>query len=56
VRLALLNDKAKTGKVRTGYLGRQEVGIWISKADVAGFMLVQIEDARYIRRAPAISD
>lgn len=56
VRLTMLNNKAKSGKVRAGYLGKSEVGTWISRADVADFMLQQVQDAKYLRQAPAISN
>jgi putative NADH-flavin reductase len=56
VRLTLLNDKPKSEKVRAGYLGRREVGTWVSRADVADFMLKQVEDTKYLRQAPAISN
>jgi putative NADH-flavin reductase len=56
VRLTMLNNKPKSGKVRAGYLGKSEVGTWISRADVADFMLQQVQDAKYLRQAPAISN
>jgi putative NADH-flavin reductase len=56
VRLTMLNNNHKSGKVRAGYLGRGEVGTWISRADIADFMLKQIQDAKYLRQAPAISN
>ncbi len=56
VRLTMLNNKPKSGKVRAGYLGRGEVGTGISRADIADFMLNQIEDVKYMRQAPAISN
>ena len=56
VRLALLNNNPKTGKVKTGYAGRGEVGTRISRADVADFMLKQVEHTEYMRQAPAISN
>jgi hypothetical protein len=52
----MLNNKPKSGKVRAGYIGRDEVGTWISRADIAVFMLSQIEDVKYVRQAPAISN
>jgi len=52
----MLNDKPKSGKVRVGYLGKGEVRTWISRADVADFMLKQVEDTKYLRQAPAISN
>jgi putative NADH-flavin reductase len=56
VRLTMLNNRPKSGKVRAGYLGRGEVGTWISRADIAGFMLQQVQDKKYVRQAPAISN
>jgi len=56
VRLTLLDNKPKTGKVKTGYVGRGEVGTRISRADIAGFMLEQVNDTRYLRQAPVISN
>ena len=56
VRLAMLNNKPKSRNVRAGYLGRGEVGTWISRADIAGFMLQQVQDKKYVRQAPAISN
>jgi putative NADH-flavin reductase len=56
VRLTMLNNKPKSGKVRAGYLGKSEVGTWISRSDVADFMLQQVQDAKYLRQAPAISN
>lgn len=56
VRLSMLNNNAKSGRVRAGYVGKGEVGTSISRADVADFMLKQLEDTKYLRRAPAISN
>jgi len=56
VRLTLLNNKPKSGKVRAGYLGKGEVRTWISRADIAEFMLKQVQDTKYLRQAPAISN
>ena len=56
VRFALLNNKPKSGKVKAGYVGSGEVGTQISRADIAEFMLKQINDMKYLRAAPAISN
>ncbi|MGD0028876.1 MAG: SDR family oxidoreductase [Candidatus Bathyarchaeia archaeon] len=56
VRLTTLNNNAKSGKVRVGYLGRGEVGSGISRADLAEFMLKQVKDTKYLREAPVISN
>lgn len=56
VRLAILNNKPKSGKVKAGYVGTGEVGTQISRADIADFMLKQITDTKYLHEAPAISN
>jgi putative NADH-flavin reductase len=56
VRLTMLNNRPKSGKVRAGYVGRGDVGTWISRADVADFMLKQVQDTKYLRQAPAITN
>ena len=56
IRLPLLNNNTKSGKVKVGYLGRNEVGLKISLADIADFMLKQLQDTKYIRKAPAINN
>jgi len=56
VRLTMLNNDPKSGKVKTGYVGDGKVGTWISRADVADFMLKQVEHMEYLRQAPAISN
>jgi hypothetical protein len=52
----MLNNNPKSGKVRAGYLGRGEVETWISRADLADFLLRQVQDTKYLRQAPAISN
>ena len=56
VRLAILNNKPKSGKVKAGYVGKREVATQISRADIADFMLKQITDTKYLHEAPAISN
>jgi len=56
VRLTMLNNKSKSGKIRAGYVGTGEVGSGISRADIMDFMLSQIDDVKYLRQAPAISN
>jgi putative NADH-flavin reductase len=55
VRVPRLVDGPYTGKVRAGFVGKG-VGMSISRADLAGFMLHQLDDATYLRQAPAISN
>lgn len=55
VRVPMLTDDPKTGQVRIGYLGKG-VGIRLSRADMADFMLRQVGDNTYLRQAPVISN
>lgn len=56
IRLSLLNNNPKSGKVKVGYLGKKEIGLKISRADIADFMLKQVHDTKYIGKAPVISN
>ncbi len=56
VRVSLLNNNPGSGRIRAGYLGKKQVGTNISRADLAAFMLRQVEDTTYLRQAPAISN
>jgi len=56
VRVSRLNNNSALGKIRVGYLGRNQVGTNISRADLAAFMLAQVKDTTYLRQAPAISN
>jgi uncharacterized protein YbjT (DUF2867 family) len=56
VRVPLLNDKPQTRNVHVGYLGQGIVRTAVSRADVAWFMLEQVDKEEYLRKAPAISD
>lgn len=56
VRVVMLNDKPKSGKVRVGYPGSGDVGTRISRADIADFILGEVHDSKYLRQAPAISN
>jgi uncharacterized protein YbjT (DUF2867 family) len=56
VRPGVLTDGPKRGKVRAG----EEVGHWlwsvrVSRADVASFMLDQLTDDTFLRRAPGVA-
>lgn len=55
VRVAGLNNNAKSGSVKAGYLGRGVIGFQTSRADMAHFLLDQVTDTTYIKKAPAIS-
>jgi putative NADH-flavin reductase len=56
VRLSILDNDPKSGKVRAGYIGGGELGTRISRADIADFMLKQVRDKKYLRQAPLISN
>jgi putative NADH-flavin reductase len=56
VRLSMLNNGRRSGKVKAGHMGRGEVGTRISRADIADFMLKQVQDKKYLRQAPLISN
>ncbi|MFE4967960.1 NAD(P)-dependent oxidoreductase [Streptomyces sp. NPDC056660] len=56
VRVAKLNDKPVGGNVKVGNYGHGIVGLSISRADMAAFLLAQVSDGTYIRSAPAISN
>ena len=56
VRVSMLNNHPASGNVRLGYLGKGEVGLAISRADLAWFMLQQVQVAGYLRQAPVISN
>jgi putative NADH-flavin reductase len=55
-RVSILNNDPKSSKVRVGYLGKGEVGVRLSRADLAGFILDGLKNAEYIRQMPAISN
>jgi putative NADH-flavin reductase len=55
VRVPMLTDTLETGKIRVGYVGKG-TGLRISRADLADFMLKQVQDPAYIGKAPAISN
>ncbi|MGW5354864.1 NAD(P)-dependent oxidoreductase [Streptomyces sp. NPDC004031] len=56
VRVAKLNDKPARGDVKVGAYGHGVVGLSLTRADMAAFLLSQVRDDTYIRRAPAISN
>ena len=55
VRVARLTDDPPTGNIKVGYYGDGKVGISITRADMAAFLLGQTIDDHYLRQAPAIS-
>jgi putative NADH-flavin reductase len=56
LRAVALNDKGATGKVAVTDLDGPRPSLFISRADVARFAVDAIDDGRYIREAPIISN
>lgn len=55
VRVPRLTDGPKTGHIRVGMVGKG-TGANLTRADMAEFMLKQIDDGRHLRQAPVISN
>jgi putative NADH-flavin reductase len=55
VRVSILVDAPKTGVVKVGHVNK-EMGMRITRADLAEFVLKQVQDTKYLRQAPAISN
>jgi hypothetical protein len=55
VRVPWLTNGAKTGRVRTGYLG-QGLGVRLARANLADFLVRQLDDPTWVRKAPMICD
>jgi nucleoside-diphosphate-sugar epimerase len=55
VRVSMLVDAPKTGVVKVGHVNK-EMGMRITRADLAEFVLKQVQDTTYLRQAPAISN
>jgi putative NADH-flavin reductase len=55
VRVPMLTDDPRSGKIRVGYVGKG-LGMRIGRADLADFMLRQLSDNSRVHTAPAISN
>ena len=55
-RITRPTDKAATGTIRPGFLGVDNVGSAMSRADIAAFLVGQLTDQTYLRALPAISN
>ena len=53
---SLLTNASLTKSVQVGYLGRDKFKAKLSRANLAWFMLEQLDSTEFIRQAPAISD
>lgn len=55
VRVPMLTDDPATGRIRAGAVGK-DIGTRIGRADMAAFILRQLEDDTYMSQAPSISN
>jgi len=55
VRVPMLTDGPRTGVFRVGYVG-DGPGLRLSRADMADFMLQQLRETKYRRKAPVVSN
>lgn len=56
VRFIAPKDGEPKRAVRSGFFGTDKLGFAITRADIAAFTADQVGDARYVRRAPAVSN
>jgi hypothetical protein len=49
-------DGPAKGAVRHAFYGTDKLGFGVTRADIAAFTAAQVDDARYIGAAPAISN
>lgn len=57
VRIPMLSNKTATGNINVGYLGDGTISLFsLSRADLADFLLQQLNNPKYIHKAPAISN
>jgi putative NADH-flavin reductase len=56
IRVPFLNEKPLTKKLRIGYMGENKVKLPLSRADLAWFMLEQLQNNEYVKKAPFISN
>jgi len=55
VRVPMLTNDPQTGKIQIGYVGKG-MSARISRADMADFILKQVNDNTYLHKAPTISN
>lgn len=56
VRFLAPKDGPAKGRLRHGFYGSDKLGFNVTRADIAAFVAAQIDDARFIGAAPAISN
>jgi hypothetical protein len=55
-RITSPNNKKPKDTLRVGFLGRDKVGMAMSRSDIAAFLVAQLSDDTFSRAAPAISN
>jgi hypothetical protein len=55
-RITSPNNKKPKGTLRVGFLGRDKMGMAMSRSDIAAFLVAQLRDDTFSRAAPAISN
>lgn len=57
VRLPMLSNKLSSGKINAGYTGDGKVNLFsLSRADLADFLLQQVDDKKWLHKSPVISN
>lgn len=56
VRIPNLKDSPSDGNVNVGWYGQTKLGTKLSRANLAKFLVNQVEDKAFIQAAPAIAD
>ena len=56
VRFLAPKDGPAKGDVRDGFYGTDKLGFTVTRADIGAFTAAQVDDPRYVRRAPGISN
>jgi len=57
VRLPMLTDKPQKNKIAADYLGSGKVNLfWLNRNDLADFIIEQLNDKTYLRKAPVVSN
>jgi hypothetical protein len=57
IRLPMLSNNPASGKIKAGYPGDGTVSLFsLSRADLAGFLLQQLDDKEWLHKSPVISN
>lgn len=57
VRLPMLSNKPANGKINAGYIGDGKINLFsLSRADLADFLLQQLNDKTWLKKSPVVSN